>query len=185
MAPEGRIHITTADGFVTDLDGNAVALYASDARSPEGDKSYFRPVADVVAYRESDGEWMKLHAVRVKGLHTAREMGRIEVRIGRDSQPWAWGSFGFGGDLMGDTRAGQRLLAAVSQFYVDHPELTSKLSDDAVRESHLRDAVARTRIPSEAYWAGREYLNAGGSRDALRKAVLDEFVRRLDEEWSR
>lgn len=184
MAPEGRIRITTADGFVTDMDGSAVALYASDARSPEGDKSYFRPIADVVAYRESDGEWMNLNMVRIKGLPTPREMGRIEVKIGRDDEPCAWGSFGFSGDLMNDTRAGQRLLAAVAQFYSDRPDLTAKLSDEAVREAHLRDAVSRVRVPSEAHYAGRSYLGAGGTRESLRQAVLDEFVRQLDEEWN-
>ena len=72
--PTNRIHVATADGFITDPDGNAVALYGADARSPKGDASYWREIADVVAYRLSDGEWMNLSEVRIRGArHAARD----------------------------------------------------------------------------------------------------------------
>ena len=182
--PTNRIHVATADGFITDPDGNAVALYGADARSPKGDASYWREIADVVAYRLSDGEWMNLSEVRIKGLGTPREMRRIEVKVSpRDGHVVAWGTFGFSGESMSDTASGRRLLGAVASFYEAHPELTAPLSADAVRACHLRDATSLVRIPSEAYHAGREYLTAGGDRETLRAAMLAELTRRVEEAW--
>ena len=182
--PTNRIHVATADGFITDPDGNAVVLYGADARSPKGDASYWREIADVVAYRLSDGEYMNLSEVRVKGLSSPREMGRIEVKVSpHDEHVMASGTFGFSGESMSDTASGRRLLSAVARFYDSHPELTAPLSADEVRASHLRDATSRVRIPSEAYHAGREYLTAGGDRETLRAAMLAELTCRVEEAW--
>ena len=74
--PTNRIHIATADGFITDLDGNAVVLYGADARSPKGDASHWREIADESCWGLIGREWAEDAAGEALAAYTLRD-GKI------------------------------------------------------------------------------------------------------------